>query len=93
MWIWFERAMWIVLVVTCFVHNWSQHKAEMRLRKRLRAIREASRYILAAATRDLGEYQRSPLTKEHRENGIDISIMVVARASVWREFIDAWKGE
>lgn len=90
---WIERGAWIILVGWLIGQSWLTCRTEMKLRNRIRVLRSASRLVLAAATRDLGEYQRSPLTKEHRENGIDISIMVVARASVWREFIDAWKGE
>ena len=90
---WIERAAWIVLTGSLLVYRWAQTREEMRLRDRLRKVLEASRMIAVAANRDVSEYDSSPVTKEHRQNGFDTSIMVVARLSLWRDFIAAVKGD
>ena len=91
--IWIERSAWIILTLSLIAHNWSQNKTEIKLRARIRKLLYASTIIAVAANRDVREYDASPITEGNRQRGNDTSIMVVARVSVWREFIAAVRGE
>ena len=91
--IWIERTVWIALVMFMYARSVMHYRKWQKVSKLYRRVMDASRLIAVAANRDIREYDASLITEDRRKRGDDTSIMVVARVSVWREFIAAIKGE
>ena len=81
----------VIFLMLAFIGN--KEKELVAAKKRIKRLTDASMLIAVAASRDIREYDASLITEDRRKRGDDTSIMVVARVSVWREFIAAIKGE
>ena len=81
----------VIFLMLAFIGN--KEKELVAAKKRIKRLTDASMLIAVADSRDIREYDASPITEDRRKRGDDTSIMVVARVSVWREFIAAIKGE